>query len=909
MVVTVPPLSSPSVLYFKYYSSSTPLLFFIVSPGTYNSVLFVDSPIYSYLSSLSPIQQAKSAAQGFPGLVSPAPVLTSPQISTQTTSLTRQQHSYASGSEFSQDNDKCLKIDRVLGDSMTLTHQSNDVLTSSDQKGGDARDLLQVKPRSPSGYIDGLLAQLVDEKYANFVRGKHFDNVPQSPQYGCMGRKDSAEDGYMNLDASASLFEQPECAQADPIINVKLVGNEPWIASSTEDIHSASSIGNKSEQAQGHHADSFSEVNHLQHGVLRHCLQYDGSQWNSAVDNSVSCNPIHSQSKFQDSLHVLSTVPKDGQLLNMEKSTSTICASGMNGNSRSSFPRPKGVGLHLNNIVSAAPITGGIESVQSPENTAKGKNSLFNLRNHFGCNANVKSSSSKIEKVPSSAKNEMLESNACIAATSGRLLSQDTMKSSAKGMLLKIAEQHAPLLDMLDKSKCKLEVLESVEEDFSLDSPGKKRKKALNSKDYDGCKRCNCKKSKCLKLYCDCFAAGFYCGESCTCQGCSNKPEYEDTVVDIRQQIESKNPLAFAPRIVESVVDSHVNIVEDGNSLPPASLRHKRGCNCKKSMCLKKYCECYQANVSCSDGCRCEGCRNVYGRKEDYGMVREIIHKRHTNEVTELASDEKLELVAARDRLMQDKVHDFNSLTPHTLSLQCSDLQKKVQKSRLTSGRYVFSPNSDLNGLSSRHSRTNYPRSLHGCSMLLEGREVSVANPFNPCENLEETCDEGHPNSCQFTPFLSHLPTTTMAASASWKRTDLRNISQSQISSGDSHPLSNSSLCWHSSPTTSTTEVDGSQILQDFGSSSKNCDISADDTPEILKDSSTTVMSVKVSSPNKKRISPPDPCTDELKSSSLGSLRSSRRFILQAVPRFPLLTPCHGSKEGTDQKSDEISKP
>ena len=50
--------------------------------------------------------------------------------------------------------------------------------------------------------------------------------------------------------------------------------------------------------------------------------------------------------------------------------------------------------------------------------------------------------------------------------------------------------------------------------------------------------------------YCECFAAGVYCVEPCTFQECFNKPEYEDIVLDTRQQIESRNPLAFAPKIV-----------------------------------------------------------------------------------------------------------------------------------------------------------------------------------------------------------------------------------------------------------------------------------------------------------------------------------------------------------------------
>ncbi|GAB4851050.1 hypothetical protein Ancab_030348 [Ancistrocladus abbreviatus] len=151
-------------------------------------------------------------------------------------------------------------------------------------------------------------------------------------------------------------------------------------------------------------------------------------------------------------------------------------------------------------------------------------------------------------------------------------------------------------------------------EELTQSSPKKKRRRLETAGESEACKRCNCKKSKCLKLYCECFAAGVYCVEPCSCQDCFNKPIHEDTVLATRKQIESRNPLAFAPKVIRS--SDSVPDLGDESTGTPASARHKRGCNCKKSSCLKKYCECYQGGVGCSISCRCESCKNAFGRKD-----------------------------------------------------------------------------------------------------------------------------------------------------------------------------------------------------------------------------------------------------------------------------------------------------
>ena len=107
-------------------------------------------------------------------------------------------------------------------------------------------------------------------------------------------------------------------------------------------------------------------------------------------------------------------------------------------------------------------------------------------------------------------------------------------------------------------------------------------------------KPCNCKNSKCLKLYCDCFALNRFCLDECKCSACKNTSAHVAERGEAVKVLLDKNPHAFQAKIGKAK-------------------EHALGCRCKNSKCLKRYCECFAAAVLCGDKCTCIMCENHDG--------------------------------------------------------------------------------------------------------------------------------------------------------------------------------------------------------------------------------------------------------------------------------------------------------
>lgn len=108
--------------------------------------------------------------------------------------------------------------------------------------------------------------------------------------------------------------------------------------------------------------------------------------------------------------------------------------------------------------------------------------------------------------------------------------------------------------------------------------------------------KCTCANSRCLKLYCACFANGEVCGPQCQCKSCFNNDANDEIRQKMIEETLQKNPNAFQSKYKRHVQKNEV--------------LHVRGCHCSKTGCIKEYCECFKIGIGCSRLCKCINCQN-----------------------------------------------------------------------------------------------------------------------------------------------------------------------------------------------------------------------------------------------------------------------------------------------------------
>uniref|UniRef100_A0A7N0VHI9 CRC domain-containing protein n=1 Tax=Kalanchoe fedtschenkoi TaxID=63787 RepID=A0A7N0VHI9_KALFE len=653
-----------------------------------------DSAVFDYISNLSPLlpEQPPNLAKDFTGLPSSTAAFTSPQPNeaNKTSFGTRPQHS-----QFTVADESTFDIAVQPQLPFKSARLINGVNSSDNNSGSDVT--LQAQPVLSFDSVDGCSdsQEEMDSSILHPADKTEADDEPKSVQSVTCNLSNSnnlldALKDFMeevNKDLDHSNF--PEETRLDLTkkheINCELVRNEHLyqhgdITSDSAYTHadlyhqSKEPIVNQNEDTKchgfrgqlGHELLSGLQVFNNSHenptkfvnkpmrklmlsdfkasdkrrGMLRRCLQFE---------NSMDC-PKSQHSKMSGSnlqQFPVSTTPK----LTMDRyqSSGSSFSSQAGKSPTINILKGKGIGLHLNSLVRTLPPA----PASAPDHKEMHDASIKPL-----ILANVKQTQltqgeTKIFKGVVSQSVNMIHGN----EGSADIMSNCLSSHGANGFLLNKAKRTE------SESRLGKRKLRSVQHD-SFDNLNESRSKRERTESFatGECRRCSCKRSRCLKLYCECFVAGAYCAGSCSCQGCSNKPEFEEIVSETRNLILSRNPLAFSSKVEETVSESlpnNVNIIQ----LAPSAPRLKRGCNCKKSMCLKKYCECYQANVGCSDGCRCEGCKNTFGRKAGHDDSQKRSLSRHVQEF-EGACDENMEVCTMKTIITQT---DFSNLQYHEL--------------------------------------------------------------------------------------------------------------------------------------------------------------------------------------------------------------------------------------------------
>ena len=104
--------------------------------------------------------------------------------------------------------------------------------------------------------------------------------------------------------------------------------------------------------------------------------------------------------------------------------------------------------------------------------------------------------------------------------------------------------------------------------------------------------KCTCSKTGCRKKYCACFSKGRLC-DGCECKNCQNCI-----------------PSALSQSPIQNLQNDNIEDEYNNENEIQSPKNQRVICNCTKSNCMKKYCECFKQGFRCNSLCRCLDCKN-----------------------------------------------------------------------------------------------------------------------------------------------------------------------------------------------------------------------------------------------------------------------------------------------------------